>query len=404
MPSLVEEGNKMRLYNERKFICITSFYLGIREKIMKIHIKDMYTPIVVNNKIIFGTMAERVEIEDANQDICNLIDLLRENYTFEEICRYSKLNKEEIREVIELLDSFGVLENTDVSQETVNEERYKTNLKYFSFYSRLKTSSYKMQLKLNQATVALFGIGGSALTALNLVGMGIGKIMLIDYDCIEESNLSRQLLYAEENIGSLKIEVAEKKLKEINRDIEIKTYNMMVTNAEDIDDIVAQADIVINSIDTPPIQAARWVNYACMKNNKILVQGGLTAHSIVLDVFTRKTGCYDCFLLSSMAKDEDFSDQLKYVTNEKFNNFNTSFAPNVSLLSGLISSEVGRILAGYHKPLIEDKCLSLNLSDLSINYINDHKRVEKCPTCGGLHVNRKEPVSIEKLMEIAGEL
>lgn len=367
---------------------------------MKIHIKDMYAPIETKEKIIFGTMADSVEIENASQEIRDLIKLLNKSLNIEEIYQLSKLEKDEIDEVISLLDSFNILEDLDVNDKSVKQERYKTNLKYFSFYSNLELSPYEMQYKLNHSTVVLLGIGGSALTALNLVGMGIGKIIIVDYDTIEESNLSRQLLYTEKDIGSLKVEVAKRKLKEINRDVKIEVYNMKVNNSKDINDIVAQADVVINSIDTPAIQAARWVNYACMKNNKILVQGGLTPNSIVIDVYTRETGCYDCFLLNAIMKKKEFSEELRFVTRNKFVNVNTSFAPNVSLLSGIISSEVGRILSGYSRPLVKEDCLSLNITDFSFSYLNNHKKVVKCPTCGKLHEYGMEPVSIEELIKI----
>lgn len=367
---------------------------------IKPHVKDIYTPVITEDKIVFGTMAEAMEIDNDDEDICELIMLLTSNYTLDEIYSRSKLRKENIDEIIQQFDELNLLENRQADTQGVNTDRYKTNLNYFSFYGNLQVSAYKFQSRLNSATVALLGIGGSTLTALNLVGMGVGKIIIVDYDTIELSNLSRQLIFTEDDIGLLKVEAAKRKLQQINGEVEIVTHNMKVVNASDLTPIIAEADIVINSIDTPPIQAARWVNYACMRNNKILIQGGLTANSMVLDVFSKDTGCYDCFLLASMQIDSDFSEQLKFVLSSNFENVNTSFAPNVSMLTGIITTEVAKIITGYQPPLINDMCMAFSVSDFSNRFINSHAKQVACPTCGQVH-SIGEPVDIERLIEIA---
>lgn len=364
------------------------------------HIKDIYAPVITDDKIVFGTMAEAMEIDNDDEDICDLVKLLAGNHPLEEIYSLSKLSKENINEIVQQFDELGLLENRQAETLGVDTDRYKTNLNYFTFYSSLNLSAVEFQARLNKSTVALLGIGGSTLTALNLVGMGVGKIIIVDYDTIELSNLSRQLIFTEEDIGLLKVEAAKRKLQQINRDVEIVTHNMKVKNASELIPIIAEADIVINSIDTPPIQAARWVNYACMQSNKILIQGGLTANSMVLDVFSKKTGCYDCFLLSSMKVDNDFADQLKFVLSSSFENVNTSFAPNVSMLTGIITAEVAKIVTGYQEPLVNDMCLAFSVSDFSSRSINSHKKVAACPTCGKVH-SISEPVDIERLIEIA---
>lgn len=229
------------------------------------------------------------------------------------------------------------------------------------------------------------------------------KERIVDYDKIELSNLSRQFIYSEEDIGKLKVEAAKEKLQKINRNVMIEAYNMKVNNASELNSIISEADIVINSIDTPPIQAARWVNYACMRNNKVLIQGGLVANELVLDVFSKETGCYDCFLLSAIKNDSDFAEQLRYVLSTEFKNVNTSFAPNVSMLTGILTSEIAKIITGYEERLVNDSCMAFNVKDFSKKFINNHNRIVKCPTCGKMNVHN-EPVDIEQLIKIASEL
>ena len=370
---------------------------------IKPHIKDIYTPFITEDKIVFGTMAEAIEIDNDDEDICDLVKLLAGDYTLDEIYLQSKLSKENIDEIIQQFDELNLIENMQVDTQSVNTDRYKTNLNYFSFYGNLQVSAYEFQSRLNRATVALLGIGGSTLTALNLVGMGVGKIIIVDYDTIELSNLSRQLIFTEDDIGLLKVDAAKRKLQQINGDVEIITHNMKVVNSSDLSHIIAESDIVINSIDTPPIQAARWVNYVCMQSNKVLIQGGLTANSMVLDVFSKDTGCYDCFLLASMQTDSNFEKQLKFVLSSNFENVNTSFAPNVSMLTGIITSEATRLITGYQPRLINNMCVAFSVSDFSSRFINSHVKQAACPTCGQIH-SIGEPVDIERLIELAKTL
>ena len=78
------------------------------------------------------------------------------------------------------------------------------------------------QEKLSKASVLIIGVGGLGCSAAQyLVGAGIGKIGLMDHDKVSISNLHRQVLYNENNIGKSKALVAQEKLQQLNSEIEI---------------------------------------------------------------------------------------------------------------------------------------------------------------------------------------
>ena len=105
------------------------------------------------------------------------------------------------------------------------------------------------QVRLAKAKVLVVGVGGlgSPLT-MALVGAGVGTIGLVDYDVVSLSNLHRQLLYFEEEIGKSKVDCAAKRLKNMNSEVTINTYNIMF-DSSNARGIIANYDMVVDACD-----------------------------------------------------------------------------------------------------------------------------------------------------------
>ena len=374
---------------------------------MKPKIKDIMKPIYINDKIIFGTQSSSIEIEDKDKEIFNLIKLFNGENTFEEIYIKSKETKKYIQEIISILNENLLIEDMELDCDTLSElqkNRYKTNLNYFSNYSNLVKSKYFYQKKLINSTVAIIGVGGASLLATSLATMGIGKLILVDYDCIELSNLSRQIPYFESDIGKYKVEVAKEKIKSMNSSVDVEIFNSKITCASDLKEIIKEADIVVNGIDAPAIESARWVNYECMRNNKIMIQGGIGADCIIIEKYTNEKGCYDCFLMNALKEDNEFEAQLNFAYSKGFKDVNTSYSPNIIILTGLLSSEIGKILGGYGDTINSNYTMHFNTNTYEISYINKSNKVGTCPTCGIDENTSKEPIEISKLINLARKL
>ena len=103
--------------------------------------------------------------------------------------------------------------------------------------------------KIESARIALFGLGGvGGYTLEVLVRMGIKNLFLCDGDKFDESNLNRQILSLESNIGKDKVEVAKGRVLSINKDIKIDTYNEFI-NSSNIKTINFNFDYIIDAID-----------------------------------------------------------------------------------------------------------------------------------------------------------
>ncbi len=149
------------------------------------------------------------------------------------------------------------------------------------------------QKKLKSASVLLIGTGGlGSPLALYLAAAGIGRIGLVDYDVVDETNLQRQVIHGESSVGVLKIDSAEKRMKDINPYLQVDKYNVPLTSANAIE-LFTPYDVIIDGTDNFPTRYL--VNDACVKLGKPNVYGSIFRFEGQLSVFYAKEGpCYRC--------------------------------------------------------------------------------------------------------------
>lgn len=105
------------------------------------------------------------------------------------------------------------------------------------------------QRKLSEAKVLLVGLGGlGSPIALYLAAAGVGRLGLVDDDVVCKSNLQRQVLYREEEVGLLKVECASRRLKELNSELKVDVYPFRLTK-ENALELISQYDLAIDGCD-----------------------------------------------------------------------------------------------------------------------------------------------------------
>lgn len=105
------------------------------------------------------------------------------------------------------------------------------------------------QKKLKKAHVGIVGAGGLGCpVSAYLVGAGVGKITLIDHDIVSESNLHRQVLYRESDIGHFKTDVARQTLNDLNHEVDIVTFAERLT-PDNVDSVLSSVDVVVDATD-----------------------------------------------------------------------------------------------------------------------------------------------------------
>jgi len=148
------------------------------------------------------------------------------------------------------------------------------------------------QEKLKQSTVLLAGVGAlGSMVAVFLALVGVGKLILVDMDTIELSNLNRQLLFTESDIGKFKAKVAAEKLGEINPNVHVTARNESVISVPR--KYYEQSDVIVDGLDS--FEARRWLNSLCVSLNKPLVHGGMYGwYGNIQVIIPFVTPCLEC--------------------------------------------------------------------------------------------------------------
>lgn len=149
------------------------------------------------------------------------------------------------------------------------------------------------QKKIRAAKVLIVGAGGlGSPVAYYLAAAGVGKIGLVDYDCVDLSNLQRQILHRTEDVGRLKVESAREKLLALNPNIEVETFPFSV-KAENVMTILNGYDLAVDAVDN--FNTRFLVNDACVLQGKPYFHAGvLRFYGQALTVLPGKGPCYRC--------------------------------------------------------------------------------------------------------------
>jgi molybdopterin/thiamine biosynthesis adenylyltransferase/molybdopterin converting factor small subunit len=151
----------------------------------------------------------------------------------------------------------------------------------------------KGQKKLKAAKVLMIGAGGlGSPLGMYLSAAGVGTLGIVDFDVVDETNLQRQLLHYTKDIGKPKLESAKEKIRYINPNVKVITYETRLTSENAID-IISGYDLVVDGTDNFPTRYL--VNDACILLGKPYIYGSIFRFEGQITVFDPKLGpCYRC--------------------------------------------------------------------------------------------------------------
>ncbi len=242
--------------------------------------------------------------------------------------------------------------------------------KELDIYSRqiaLREIDYNGQVKLRNSEIAIVGLGGlGSLIAQKCVGMGIGKIRLIDRDIVSRSDLHRQYLYDVSSVGLPKVEIAVKRLSTINPDVELIPFPESV-NPSNINRLIGGANLVLDGLDGP--EARYVVNRACVRLNIPFIFGaGIETYGNLAPIIPGETFCLECFMPG--LKDEDLP---KCAV--------VGVHPSVlGIITSIQVYEAVRILTGK-QPILKNRLFYVDLRELKFQSLRIEKS-DTCPVCG----------------------
>ena len=252
-------------------------------------------------------------------------------------------------------------------------------------YSRqvmLQEIGYQGQLKLKQSRVCVVGVGGlgNPITT-RLAAMGVGKIRIVDRDVIELSNLHRQTMFDEDDVGQVKVETAAKKLRKLNNNVIIEELPVSINDYTALD-AVDGCDVVIDALDS--VNARYSLNKACIEKKIPFVTGaavGVTGQTFT--IIPSESACYHCLF---PALDEDSMPTCSI----------EGVHPSIlSIIGGIEVSEAVKIIT-EKKPSLQDRVLHVDLENLIFNFTKVSK-VEECSVCGS--GKKQEKIKEELILE-----
>jgi len=223
---------------------------------------------VVDNEFFFGlpiggnNQRYNFDFQGKQKDV--MLELIQgKGYPFEELVEiYSK----------ETIDSFikdKIIINFIQDRESLMS---RTNA-----YFDMNLNKHALE-RLRKSTVLILGCGGIGThVAWNLTTIGVGKLILLDFDTVDISNLNRQLLFDIQDVGKLKVEVLKEKLSQINPMVHIETVNIKITSEEDLEKVVNTnpSSLIIKSLDSP-MKFPEWLDAVSTKYKTNYIAGTTT--------------------------------------------------------------------------------------------------------------------------------
>jgi bacteriocin biosynthesis cyclodehydratase domain-containing protein len=338
-----------------------------------------------------------VHIENPDSEGRRLLAALDGTRTEAELIE--EFGAEEVGDLLAQFEELGVVEDgaDDDRISAPVMERFDRQLRYFSDITEGPTAA-ECQGQLETARIAVLGVGGlGGWSALNLACCGIGEMLLVDFDQVELSNLNRQVLYSEADIGRPKAEAAAERLSGFNSSIRVEPRVQKLDSEAAIAETIAGYDLVIDACDWPAHDIERWINAACFSARiPFIAMSHFPPVARVGPLYVPGvTGCFVCqeisyrrsFPLYDIAVNQQRGKGSPAAT----------LGPACSLIGGQIGLDVMHFLTGLARP-----------STLGVGHIVDLRTMvterepvvpeAECPVCGDI-----QPSADKELQGMAPE-
>jgi molybdopterin/thiamine biosynthesis adenylyltransferase len=256
--------------------------------------------------------------------------------------------------------------------------RYDRQLHYFGDQASPDSSATEMQLALRDATVVVLGAGGlGSWTMAGLACAGVGRIVAVDDDTIELSNLNRQVLYRMADVGRRKVDVAAESLCGLNPDIDFVAHARRVRSVADVRSVAAGADFVVCTADWPVHDIGRWVNRACLELRIPHTSAGQFPPRVRIGptFVPGRTACLEC-QERAIRREFPLYDELVEYRRTAAPVAATLGAPS-GLIGSLLAMEVIHWLTGISEPATLGRGFVFDLRDFSSHW----ESIEADPDC-----------------------
>jgi molybdopterin-synthase adenylyltransferase len=242
------------------------------------------------------------------------------------------------------------------------------NYEYLRYDRQISIKGFDIdgQQKLKTAKILIIGMGGLGCNAAQyLVASGIGKLTLVDFDRVSESNLSRQILYADQHIGQFKVKVAAQALTKQNAFVDITTITSKLDD-QALTEQVKLHNVIIDCSDN--LDCRQQLNRICYQYKVPLISGAAIRMEGLLTTFTyqHQQPCYHC--LSQLFGQQQLTCAESGI-----------MSPLVGIIGSMQAMEAIKILTHLGQPLI-GRLLTIDAMTMEFQHLQFYKNIN-CPIC-----------------------
>jgi molybdopterin/thiamine biosynthesis adenylyltransferase len=255
-----------------------------------------------------------------------------------------------------------------------------------------RESPWDPQSRLRAARVTILGIGGTGgIAAMALAASGVGHLHCVDPDEVELSNLSRQVIYTEDDLGRPKAEAAVARLRRLNSDIEVTGGRLEATSVADVARLARDCDVLLLSADKPPTLRT-WTNRACLATKRPWVDSGYHGPLVQVGAFVPGAGpCWECSRLVNRdshaadgANPQDASHRQVAVS--------AAVGAVPAGISGYLAAHLVVALITGIPAVVPGRIETVNLAALDTPLALAPESHPECPACGTVRVKECMPL------------
>lgn len=309
-----------------------------------------------------------------------LLDALVEPSTVATLAQATGAEPATIQDKIDSLDEVGVLTSWPADTPPLSEDvaqRFDRQLPYLAEFG----APAELQRRLGDATVAIIGCGGLGTWALGgLACAGVGRFVLVDDDTVEPSNLNRQVLYVNADIGRPKVDCAGEWVRRFAPRTDVTTLRQRMRSVQDIAPLARDADLVVLLADWPAYEIERWVNEACVEASTpyIACGQGTPIMKIGPMYVPGRTACFACEETQMRAAAPLYDDVV--TMRQRTSASAMTLGPAAGVVGTLLSLEVMHALLGQ-PAATEGRAMLLDIQTFETSW-EPVKRDKACPVCG----------------------
>jgi molybdopterin/thiamine biosynthesis adenylyltransferase len=356
-------------------------------------IKEVHSPFALPGaRIIVGLAQYGIASElqdDEDGTIERLLVLLDGTRDLDGICAelrttHPDVDPASVHEVVDELIAAGFVEDGGAALPAGITEReairYQAPRNYYAWIDATPRSSpFDIQARLKGSSVAVLGLGGtgSAVVA-GLVASGVGAVHVADFDAVDESNLCRQLLYSEQDVGASKVKRAVERLRAMNSLVTVTGEELRATSADDLDGLMTGRDAFVLCADQPDPDIMRWTSEAALRTRVPWFVSLYTGPMAVVGGYAPGvTGCWEC--LDRQESQHDLRVGHRRLLAERRGNAVVAASANIS--GHLCALEVIYHLGGLPTQ-VRGRILHWNFAHWDHHYFIDIPKYADCRACG----------------------